>query len=210
MNIKTPADAIAWLKTVRHFNCGSVIGIIEAALAREAALREDLVQCGSMAAMIEGKEWAEHAGSGPVSSRVESAFTQLHNELSETQQRLTVAEKLLREVSDSPAWGLGDIRDKIDAALKTVTRQQEEPVAWTVRGPGGKIDKGYSTCFKSEAEGWMGTLIEGYAVLPLYAEQPAPVAVVMPERKPQRITDEYARGWNDYDAEYKRLNGVKP
>lgn len=42
------------------------------------------------------------------------------------------------------------------------------------------------------------------------AEQPAPVAVVMPERKPQRITDEYARGWNDYDAEYKRLNGVRP
>lgn len=44
----------------------------------------------------------------------------------------------------------------------------------------------------------------------LYAEQPAPVAVVMPARKPQRITDEYARGLNDYDAEHKRLNGVKP
>ena len=75
-----------------------------------AALREELGQCGSMAAMIEDKELAEHAGSGPVSSRVESAFTQLHNELSELresyesmrdrknsivdlQQRLTVAEQ---------------------------------------------------------------------------------------------------------------------
>lgn len=80
---------------------------LEAALGREAALckwqseqsdkmdalREELGQCGSMAAMIEEKEWAEHAGSGPVSSRVESAFTQLHNELSEAQQRLTVAEQ---------------------------------------------------------------------------------------------------------------------
>ena len=30
------------------------------------------------------------------------------------------------------------------------------------------------------------------------------------ERKPQRITDEYARGWNDCAAQYARLNGVKP
>lgn len=60
---------------------------------REAALREDLEQCGSMAAMIENKECAEHAGTGPVSSRVESALTQLHNELAEAQQRLTVAEQ---------------------------------------------------------------------------------------------------------------------
>lgn len=60
---------------------------------REAALREELDQCGAMAAMIEDKEWAEHAGSGPVSSRVESAFTQMHNELSEARERLTVAEQ---------------------------------------------------------------------------------------------------------------------
>ena len=35
MNIRTPAEAVAWLKTVRHFNCASVISIIDAALARE-------------------------------------------------------------------------------------------------------------------------------------------------------------------------------
>lgn len=67
--------------------------------ANLAALREELDQCGSMAAMVESKEWAEHAGSGPVSSRVESAFTQMHNELSEAQQRLTVAEQQSREMS---------------------------------------------------------------------------------------------------------------
>ena len=42
------------------------------------------------------------------------------------------------------------------------------------------------------------------------SQAPAPVAkqVVMPERKPQRITDDYARGWNDYAAEYARLNAA--
>ncbi len=48
-----------------------------------------------------------------------------------------------------------------------------------------------------------------YYGLPL-TEYAAPVAkqVVMPERKPQRITDEYARGWNAYAAEYARLNAA--
>lgn len=48
----------------------------------------------------------------------------------------------------------------------------------------------------------------------LYAEQPAPVAVVMPERMhipaancPERIN---AQGWNACLDAYARLNGVKP
>lgn len=73
----------------------------DAALARKAASRAELDRCGSMAAMIENKEWAEHAGTGPVSSRVESAFTQLHNELAEAQQRLTDAEKRCGELESA-------------------------------------------------------------------------------------------------------------
>ena len=56
---------------------------------RLTAADEELDQCQSMALMIEEKEWAEHVGKGPISSRVESAFTQLHNELSEARQAMT-------------------------------------------------------------------------------------------------------------------------
>ena len=126
------------LGTVTRYaeSCGEGGGVVEhasgqfvefkdydAALGREAASREELDQCGSMASMIKGKEWAEHAGSGPVSSRVESAFTQLHNEMAEAQQRLTVAEQLLREVQKAArkqdwASGYPEIFSRVDAALK--------------------------------------------------------------------------------------------
>ena len=46
-----------------------------------------------MALMIEEKEWAEHVGKGTISSRVESAFTQLHNELTEARQGLAAADE---------------------------------------------------------------------------------------------------------------------
>lgn len=81
---------------------------LDAAMGREAALREELDQCGSMAEMIENKEWAEHAGTGQVSSRVESAFTQLHNELAESQQRLTVAERALKFYADGDHYSTDD------------------------------------------------------------------------------------------------------
>lgn len=60
---------------------------------RLTAAEEELDQCQSMALMIEEKEWAEHVGKGSISSRVESAFTQLHNELSEARQGLTAADE---------------------------------------------------------------------------------------------------------------------
>lgn len=75
---------------------------------RLTASDEELNQCQSMARMIEKKEWAEHVGKGPISSQVESSFTQLHNELSEARQGLTAADEradvlegLLRRVVDS-------------------------------------------------------------------------------------------------------------
>lgn len=60
---------------------------------RLTAADEELDQCRSMALMIEEREWAEHVGAGPISSRVESAFTQMHNELSEARQALTAADE---------------------------------------------------------------------------------------------------------------------
>lgn len=105
--------------------------------ANLAALREELGQCGSMAAMIEDKEWAEHAGTGPVSSRVESAFTRLHNELSEARQRLTAADErtdvlegLLRLIPRrATAYDT-----EIDAALKPAA----EVAAYCTHPPGCK------------------------------------------------------------------------
>jgi len=56
------------------------------AMAQPTQHQGELAQCEAMAAMVEEREWAEHVGTGPVSSRVEAAFTQLHNELSEARQ----------------------------------------------------------------------------------------------------------------------------
>ena len=43
----------------------------------------ELDQCDAMATMVAEHEWAEHVGTGPVSSKVEAAFTQLYNDLYE-------------------------------------------------------------------------------------------------------------------------------
>ena len=58
-----------------------------------AALREELASVSSMACMLEDREWAEHAGKGPIAEKMESAITELHNELSESRQRLADAER---------------------------------------------------------------------------------------------------------------------
>lgn len=42
---------------------------------------DELKRCEDMAQMVLDREWAEHAGKGPISSKVEAAFTQLHNAL---------------------------------------------------------------------------------------------------------------------------------
>lgn len=62
-------------------------------------LRAELAQCEAMAAMIAEREWAEHAGTGDVSSKVEAAFTQLHNDLHEADVKLAERDALLREQS---------------------------------------------------------------------------------------------------------------
>lgn len=88
--------------------------------------------------------------------------------------------------------------------------QQGEPVRWERMSKMG--DGTWWPCAnKEEADEAVKC---GYTVRPLYAEQPAPVAVVMPERKhipaancPERIN---AQGWNACLDAYARLNGVKP
>jgi hypothetical protein len=64
------------------------------------SLGAELAQCEAMAAMVAEREWAEHVGTGPVSGKVEAAFTQLHNDLHEADDKLAERDALLDRVVD--------------------------------------------------------------------------------------------------------------
>jgi hypothetical protein len=88
-------------------------------------LRAELGQCEAMATMVAEREWAEHVGTGPVSSKVEAAFTQLHNDLHEAGEKLAERDALLHEVSISPDWSLSvDLQVRISDALSASAEPQ--------------------------------------------------------------------------------------
>lgn len=62
-----------------------------------ASAEKELDQCGSMAAMVHSREWADTFCTAPVPSAVESAFTQLHNELGAANDRIAELEGQLAE-----------------------------------------------------------------------------------------------------------------
>ena len=68
-----------------------------------AAIAE-LAECEAMADMVAEREWAEHVGTGDVSSKVEAAFTQLHNDLHEAGEKLAERDTLLRLVRDGNGY----------------------------------------------------------------------------------------------------------
>lgn len=129
MNINTPAEAIAWLKTVRHFNCASVISIIDAALAREAELTDQLFAQEQVIENLTAQETALREELATLRESYES-MRDRKNSIVDLQQRLTVAEQraaemeeLLRKVIDSGALHLAipsgeEIEADICAALK--------------------------------------------------------------------------------------------
>lgn len=132
------------------------------------------------------------------------AASGLINVLDDETGAWTETEALKRALED---WSMG----------KPAAQHQGDPVAWSWCPECGceelhHEEGAHKQCANCHQE-WFSDIDYSEVVRgnlrKLKAGQPAPVAVVMPERKPQRITDEYARGWNDYDAEYKRLNGVK-
>ncbi|WP_170303992.1 hypothetical protein [Pseudomonas asiatica] len=89
------------------------------------ALRAQLAECEAMAAMIAEREWAEHAGTGPVSSKVEAAFTQLHNDLHEVGEKLAERDALLRELADAPPAAMEfRLQQKVKAALSASAEPQ--------------------------------------------------------------------------------------
>ncbi|MBR7523308.1 MULTISPECIES: hypothetical protein [Gammaproteobacteria] len=58
----------------------------------------ELAECEAMAAMVAEREWAEYAGTGQVSSKVEAAFTQLHNDLHDAGEKLAEWDALLQRM----------------------------------------------------------------------------------------------------------------
>ncbi|MGN8259460.1 hypothetical protein ACLEJW_09020 [Pseudomonas sp. SMSB3] len=83
------------------------------------ALRAQLAECEAMAAMIAEREWAEHAGTGPVSSKVEAAFTQLHNDLHQAFEKITERDALLdRVVGHANFWHDHPYAEVVEAIAK--------------------------------------------------------------------------------------------
>jgi len=98
---------------------------------------------------------------------------------------------------------------------------QGEPVAWEYRmvNKGAilfddLVPSGWLRCSRKQAENMVKHPCTGSflcVVRPLYAEQPAPVAVVMPERKTVSVgvlseSNTHNQGWNACLDELKRLN----
>lgn len=92
---------------------------------------------------------------------------------------------------------------------KPAAQPQGEPVAWMYEHDGLVHNEQFKPLFYVNRQ--VGVQ-EPWSETPLYAEQPAPVAVVLPQRKHvpdftlhPMLNKEYT-GWNAYDAEFRRLN----
>lgn len=79
----------------------SLIGKHAEIIKERDTMRAQLAECEAMAAMIAEREWAEHVGTGPVSSKVEAALTQLHNDLHETGEKLAKQDALFGKYGDT-------------------------------------------------------------------------------------------------------------
>ncbi|NWC11968.1 hypothetical protein HX776_24590 [Pseudomonas agarici] len=88
----------------------------------------------------------------------------------------------------------------------------EEPAAQPQGEPVARVEIGADrdAVMTITDDNWLRSLKARvvHQIVPLYAEQPAPVAVVMPERRdlPPSGPSFYARGWNACLDELKRLN----
>lgn len=84
---------------------------------------------------------------------------------------------------------------------------QGEPVAWQVTGSKVWADKVVEV--ERQADKLIADREDGSRKVALYAEQTAPVAVVLPERRADAATEDqktWLRGWNSCLDELKRLN----
>jgi len=114
----------------------------DTALSQLAALREEMAACKSITCMLESREWAEHAGKGPVSEALEHAISDMHNELSDAQQRLSDAE---RRMTHAEQWSatleraifraLDDSSEDAETGVIEITRADYEALAILIGEP---------------------------------------------------------------------------
>lgn len=140
------------------------------------------------------------------------------------QSELTKARELLEYMLHEDDMPVLWFAQRIDAFLSNQSapadKGQGEPVAWANWKVGTKSYVPFRT--KEEASRSVerseiaATQLGPYRVVRLYAEQPAPVAVVMPERMPVPVYQiaplaaESAIGWNNCLKEVARLNPGRP
>ncbi|WP_047711392.1 hypothetical protein [Pseudomonas lactis] len=182
-------------KPVPDFNLWRRADALQALLT---AAEDELDRCKSMALMIEEKEWAEHVGKGPISYRVESAFTQLHNELSDSRQSLTAADEQI------------DLLSPRHTEQPEGKRERFEKWVMATKHPVYGFLDGRSLARGDDRTGYADEYMQGLWVsyLAFGAEQLAPVPVV-PERLVMTDglhTYEYVTGHN---AAIDKMLGVK-
>ncbi|WP_296230475.1 hypothetical protein [Pseudomonas sp. UBA4617] len=107
----------------------------ELAESETMAAIAELAECEAMADMVAEREWAEHVGTGDVSSKVEAAFTQLHNDLHEAVDKLAERDALLKEVLiKTDKWMLPDLYERIRLSFKPASAELGAPTPQTING----------------------------------------------------------------------------
>jgi hypothetical protein len=146
-----------------------------------------------------------------------SSFYTLQSEL--TKAREVIQQAHDRIYANETLTAYMDLRDYLSNQSAPADKGQGEPVAWMYRREGGEclgqLVQMESDNLKDIRE---GKVVEGRRLLwpredyidwkPLYAEQPAPVVVVMPERD-QDDLGRFTDGWNACLDEFVRLNQIK-
>lgn len=133
--------------------------------------------------------------------------------LSVERELRTLAEKACGTAKDSPEYHrfLEAVNPTIvlDLTAESAAQHQGEPIYQVMyRGDGGggwcDAEKDSYDMKVPHPKHWQTRIV--------YAEQPAPVAVVIPDKiNPESLYPDQADcGWNDCIDEVRRLNGVKP
>lgn len=85
---------------------------------------DELKRCEDMAQMILEGEWAEHAGKGPISNKVEAAFTQLLGEIDTQLITVPALHSQLGEATDR----IASLNDDL-ANTKSALREANERIS---------------------------------------------------------------------------------
>ncbi|MGL4274909.1 MAG: hypothetical protein ACRCTO_21675 [Pseudomonas paracarnis] len=114
-------------------------------------------------------------------------------------------EDLIDNASDfqDRAYALGVARGIARCAMQP----QGEPVAWMQPNQGGMCISNEVKQHSIKLGGAPASAVAGYSI-PLYAEQPAPVAVVLPERRDFSPQSDSEWGWNACLDEVARLTAT--